>query len=121
MEISGRLVQTLPTQTGMGKNGEWKKNSFVIETADKFPKKVCIVAWKDLVDQVTQIPVGSQVTVSFDVESREYNGKWYTDVKAWKISAGAGSGNVSAPASRQQAPMPTSEPPAMDSTDDLPF
>lgn len=121
MEISGRLVQTLPTQTGMGKNGEWKKNSFVIETSDKFPKKVCIVAWKDLVDQVNQIPVGSQVTVSFDVESREYNGKWYTDVKAWKIAAGAGGGNMAAPSNRNQVPMPTSEPPMMDGTDDLPF
>lgn len=123
MEISGRLVQTLPTQTGMGKNGEWKKNSFVIETADKFPKKVCIVAWKDLVDQVNQIPVGTQVTVSFDVESREYNGKWYTDVKAWKIAAGAGGGGNTnyAPTSRQQAPMPTNEPPMADATDDLPF
>ena len=117
MEISGRLVQILPTQTGMGKNGEWKKNSFVIETADKFPKKVCIIAWKDLVDQVQQIPVGSQVNVSFDVESREYNGKWYTDVKAWKVVA---SGGGMSSGSRNEAPMPSEEPPGAD-TDDLPF
>jgi hypothetical protein len=121
MEISGRLVQTLPTQTGQSKNGEWKKCSFVIETADKYPKKVCIVAWKDLVDQVQQIPSGTQINVSFDVESREYNGKWYTDVKAWKIAAGGSNNANYAPTARQQAPMPTAEPPTMDSTDDLPF
>jgi hypothetical protein len=120
MDISGKLVQVLPTQTGIGKNGEWKKNSFVIETADKFPKKVCIVAWKDLVDQVQQIPVGSQVNVSFDVESREYNGKWYTDVKAWKIVSG-GTSNSNQSSNRANAPMPTSEPPMVDGTDDLPF
>jgi hypothetical protein len=118
MEISGRLVQTLPTQTGMGKNGEWKKCSFVIETADKFPKKICIIAWKDLVDQVQQISVGTDLKVSFDVESREFNGKWYTDVKAWKVVANNGSSS-SGPASGD-TPMPTSEPPGME-TDDLPF
>jgi Domain of unknown function (DUF3127) len=121
MEISGRLVQTLPTQTGQGKNGEWKKCNFVIETGDKFPKKVCIVAWKDLVEQVQQIPAGSMINVSFDVESREYNGKWYTDVKAWKIASGAGGGNVSSPSNRNSAPMPASEPPMVDGIDDLPF
>lgn len=117
MEISGKLIQVLPTQTGMGKNGEWKKNSFVIETADKFPKKICIIAWKDLVDQVQQIPTGSQVNVSFDVESREYNGKWYTDVKAWKIVT---SGSPGGAGYRAEAPIPTSEPPGT-GTDDLPF
>lgn len=118
MEISGRLVQTLPTQSGMGKNGEWKKCSFVIETADKFPKKICIIAWKDLVDQVQQISIGTELKVSFDVESREYNGKWYTDVKAWKVVANGG--GQSSMGGGGEAPMPSSEPPGMD-TDDLPF
>ena len=120
MEISGKLIQTLPTQTGMGKNGEWKKCNFIIETADRFPKKVCIIAWKDLVEQVQQIPAGSQVNVSFDVESREYNGKWYTDVKAWKIASG-GSASSNQGHSRAEAPMPTAEPPMADGADDLPF
>ena len=118
MEISGRLIQTLPTQTGMGKNGEWKKCSFIIETADKFPKKICIIAWKDLVDQVQQISIGTELKVSFDVESREYNGKWYTDVKAWKVIANIGGGSYT---SGGEAPIPSAEPPMVDSTDDLPF
>jgi len=120
MDISGKLVQTLPTQTGMGKNGEWKKCSFIIETTDKFPKKICIIAWKDLVDQVSQLQVGTDLKVSFDVESREYNGKWYTDVKAWKIASEGGGQSNPSYQSRSEAPMPMREPPAV-GTDDLPF
>jgi len=118
MDITGKLVQILPVQTGMGKNGEWRKCSFIIEIVDsKFPKKVCILAWKDLVDQVQKLTEGSQLTVSFDVESREYNGKWYTDVKAWKISS---SGSSQSAPSQYEASMPANEPPPM-GTDDLPF
>lgn len=124
MEISGKVAQILPVQTGMGKNGEWKKASFVIEMIDgKFPKKICILAWKDLVDQVQKLEVGADVTASIGIESREFNSKWYTDVTAWKIVAG-GSGqarsNSGSSQNRNEAPMPMSEPPAMGS-DDLPF
>ena len=91
MEISGTLIAILDTQTGVGKNGPWKKQGFVIETKDKFPKKVAIQAWNDAADSVEKLKPGTSVKVSFDVESREYNGKWYTDLKAWKIEAGSGS------------------------------
>jgi Domain of unknown function (DUF3127) len=122
MEITGKVVQTLPVLTGMGKSGEWKKSSFVIETQEKFPKKVCFTVWKDLVDQAQRLTEGQEVNVSFDVESREYQGKWFTDAKAWKISAGSGGSSSSRPSSstvRPEAP-PMSEPPPMGS-DDLPF
>lgn len=87
MEINGKLMLLLPAQSGTGKNGPWKKNDFVIETADKFPKKVCISAWNELSDQVEKIALGTELKISFDVSSREYNGRWYTDVKAWKVAA----------------------------------
>lgn len=87
MEINGKLILLLPAQSGTGKNGPWKKNDFVIETSDKFPKKVCISAWNELSDQVEKITIGTDLKVSFDVSSREYNGRWYTDVKAWKVAA----------------------------------
>jgi len=92
LEVTGKLVTTLPTQSGEGKNGTWTKGSFVIETADKFPKKVCLTVWGDLVSNLNSIQSGDELKVSFDVESREYNGRWYTDLKAWKIEK-AGSGN----------------------------
>jgi hypothetical protein len=93
MEIKGRLVQVLPAQTGAGKNGPWKKQDIIIETPGQYPKKVCVSVWGDKISE-SQLVVGSELNVFFDVESREYNGKWYTDVKAWKVdSAGAGGGS----------------------------
>ena len=115
MDISGRLVQVLPIQTGAGKNGQWKKCDFVVETADKFPKKICFSAWGELCDQVQQFQSGLELKISFDLNSREYNGRWYTDVRAWKIAASG-----SAQGGQNDIPLPTNEPPESD-TDDLPF
>lgn len=86
MEISGKLIQKLPLQTGVGKTGtSWQKQEFVIETIETYPKKICANLWGDKVDVLQSINIGDQVIMSFSVESREYNGKWYTDVKAWKV------------------------------------
>jgi hypothetical protein len=92
MDISGRLIQVLQEQGGEGKTGnKWAKCDFVIETQEKFPKKVCITAWNDLIGTVKGLPIDSEVKVSFDISSREYNGKWYTDVKAWKVESSSAS------------------------------
>ena len=95
MQITAKIFQILPLQTGTGKNGDWKKQDVVFETADRFPKKICISIWGDKI-QPSQLFEGNTLTVDFDVESREYNGRWYTDVKAWKIEA-AGAANDSLP------------------------
>jgi hypothetical protein len=88
MDINGKIIQLLGVQTGQGKNGTWKKQDFILETGDTYPKKVCIAVWGDKID-MSQFRIGDAIQVSFDVESREYNGRWYTDVKAWKVvSAG---------------------------------
>ncbi len=116
----------MPLQTGQGKNGEWRKQDFVIETQAQYPKKVCISVWGDKIDQ-SSLKEGQDVTVSFDVESREFNGKWYTDVKAWKIegSKGAGKGQKSDggyqphPADEYQSSQSESQSPGLD--EDLPF
>jgi hypothetical protein len=87
MDISGKLLQFLPVQTGQGKNGTWKKQEFILETGDTYPKKVCIAVWGDKID-IGSFKPGETIDVSFDVESREFNGRWYTDVKAWKVVSG---------------------------------
>ena len=97
MEIQGKIIQVLPLQTGEGKNGPWKKQDFVIETESQYPKKVCISMWGDKIDD-DLIQEGNPVVASIDVESREYNGRWYTDVKAWKVEGQSGGGAPSAPA-----------------------
>lgn len=84
MEISGTIVSTLPLQTGQGKNGVWKKQEFILETPGQYPKKVCLSLWGEKVDEV-RISTGDKITASINIESREYNGRWYTDVRAWKV------------------------------------
>ncbi len=118
MEIKGTLLQILPAQTGTGKNGPWKKCDFVIETSDKFPKKVCITAWNELSDQVEKIKINTLLNVSFDISSREYNGRWYTDVKVWKVAAENQAG-VPDPVSKNQSEPPDF--PSIETADDLPF
>ncbi len=77
--------------SGQSANGGWRKQEYVLETAGQYPKKVCFMAWGDKIDQFN-IKQGETVEVSVDLESREYNGRWYTDVKAWKVSKDGDSG-----------------------------
>ena len=84
MQLTAKLIQLLTLQTGTGKNGEWKKQDIIVETDGQYPKKVCISIWGDKINE-QQLVVGNQLTIDFDVESREYSGRWYTDLKAWKI------------------------------------
>ena len=84
MEIKGKVVKVLQKQTGEGKNGTWVKRSFIIETEGQYPKKVQISSFGDKLN-VELIKEGNYLNVSIELESREYNGRWYTDVRAWKI------------------------------------
>ena len=84
MEFIAKLTQLLPIQTGTGKNGEWKKQDIIVETDGKYPKKICISIWGDKIDE-GQLQIGNLLKIDFDIESRDYNNKWYTDIKALKI------------------------------------
>jgi len=84
MTITAKLVQVLPLQTGIGKNGEWKKQDIIVETDGQYPKKICISVWGDKINN-NQLQIGNVLKLDFDIESREFNGKWYTDLKAWKV------------------------------------
>jgi hypothetical protein len=118
MQLTAKLVQLLPLVTGEGKNGPWKKQEFIVETSGQYPKKVCLSLWGDKINE-SALQLGNMLDIQFDVESREYNSRWYTECKAWKVEVAGGG---------QAAPidaMPKSEytdlsqmPPA---EDDLPF
>ena len=85
MQVKVKLVQLLPLQSGVGRNGEWKKQDIIVETTDsQYPKKICVSIWGDKINPA-QLQSGNDLVIDFDVESREFNGRWYTDVKAWKI------------------------------------
>ena len=85
MEILGKIIELLPEKSGQSANGEWRKQEFILETEAQYPKKICFMVWGDKIDEF-KIQQGESLEVSIDVESREYNGRWYTDVKAWKVS-----------------------------------
>jgi hypothetical protein len=85
MQLTAKLSQLLPIQTGTGNNGDWKKQDIIVETDGQYPKKVCISIWGDKIKD-GQLQIGNLLQIDFDIESREYNERWYTDLKAWKIS-----------------------------------
>ncbi len=90
LQIEGKVVQILEEQSGSGKNGPWRKQEFILETQDQYPKKICITQWGDKIDEFN-VQKGEELTAHVDIQSREYNGRWYTDVKAWKIERTQGS------------------------------
>lgn len=83
MEIEGKIIQELPMQSGTSKAGNpWKKREWVLETFGSYPRKVKFHVFGDRSDTIG-IEVGRSYTLSVDVESREFNGRWYTDVSAY--------------------------------------
>ena len=124
MNISGKVVQVLPIQTGTSKAGNpWQKQEFILEQGGQYPRKVCISLFGDNVAKIPQ--VGQDVMVSVDIDSREFNGRWYTEIKAWNIThTGA---QQTAPAPQQVATAPAAAPaqpqpaPQAGAADDLPF
>jgi len=108
MEITGQIIQLLPEVTGTGRSGNsWRKQEFILETRGQYPRKVCMSLWGDKIDQFS-LQSGAEITASVEVESREYNGRWYTDVRAWKIAAAqAGVGPAGSP-SAMGSPNPSS-------------
>lgn len=107
MEIKGIIISVLPLQTETGKKGEWKKQTAVLETSGDHPKKVSFDMFGD---KIKPLKVGDTVTVSFDIESREFNGKWYTNVNAWKVEGGSGKAEpekyASAPKTNEDTGLP---------------
>ena len=117
MEIKGKLIQKLPPQTGQGKNGEWKRQEFIIEVDGTYPKKVCISSWGDKVN-VDSLIEGTMLNVFFDIESREFNGKWYTNLTAWKVES-SGDNQPSLPPI--EAYNPNMDMPPMNDDEVMPF
>jgi hypothetical protein len=84
MELNGKIIQIMPEQGGNGRNGTWRKRDYIVETQGNYPKKVCVTVWGDKIDQFN-LQAGEQVKFGLELESREYNGKWYTEAKGWKV------------------------------------
>lgn len=89
MEVVGKIIQVLPAQEGVGRNGNpWKVQPYVLETLDQYPRKVHFEVFGEDRIKANPCDLDQLVTVSFDIESREFNGRWYTSIRAWKIQQG---------------------------------
>ena len=147
MEIQGKIIVVLPERSGVSQRGnQWRSISYVLETQEQYPKKLAFDVTNDKIDQLN-IQLGEILTVQFDINAREYNGRWFNSVNAWNVirqtqqapAQGCGfSGNVqsSAQAAQQAAnaagvanpmnpqnPYPPRQQPAQPQGDssDLPF
>jgi hypothetical protein len=122
LELEGRIARKMNVQSGTTARGAWSKQEFIFEYQEgNFPSQVCMHVWgEDKVRDLDRYQVGDKVKVSFNLGSREYNGRWYTDVRVWRIEP-AQSQQVPAAPQMPEPPMPTDEAMPEISADDLPF
>ena len=129
MELQGKVIAVLPARSGVSERGEWKSQSFVIETHDSFPRKMVFDVFGE--ERLTRfnIQLGQEVNVSFDIDAHEYNGRWFNNIRAFDVrlvdpnTVSAAPAAQAAPAAPQQpanAPFPP-QPEQSNSDDDLPF
>lgn len=121
-KVKGRVTDILQLQTGSSARGEWKKLDFVLEVPDdQFPKKICFTLFNDKTEMIKESDKNREVEVTFNLEGREYNGKWYHNVNAFRIDRI----EKASGATDQSVPPPYNEDdfmPVKDGeNDDLPF
>ena len=129
MEITGKIIVACEPRSGVSPRtgNNWKTQEFVIETLEQYPRKCMFNVFGEDRLKEFDIKVGDELTVSFDIDAREYNGRWYNDLRAWRVvranaSAAAAPAGASAPAA-PAAPIasPEAPAPAGDENGDLPF
>lgn len=118
LEIIGKVVSQGQRQTGEGRNGSWVKQELIIETEEQYPKKVCLMCWGDKADEARGFQPGEKIKAGINIESREFNGKWYTDVKVWRFDRQQATNPAS---NSDEPPYPSDYQPEQAADDDLPF
>ena len=126
MEFEGTVVSVLPVVKGTSARGEWMKQEVIFDQPGEFNRKVCVGFWGDKAQEAGTLRPGEVVAVSANVESREYNGRWFTEVRAWRIVRKAAQQPQQPPVSDGLPPLDAfaEEPAASGSSsdvDDLPF
>ena len=124
MEITGKIISKLDLQSGTSKAGnQWKKQEYVLETQDAYPRKVHFDFFGERADQYN-LNIGDVIKLSFDIESREYQGRWYTSIRGWKAEP-ADAAAATAQVQQVAAAAPCMPEPDLsasnDQGDDLPF
>lgn len=128
MEITGKIIAVLPANSGVSARtgNPWKSQEYVLETHDSYPRKVCFrIFGEDKINQMA-IQSGEELTVSFDIDAHEYNGRWFNSINAWQVNRNAPTAPQPAATTPDPyattAPFPPAQEPAAEgSKDDLPF
>nr|DAU00391.1 MAG TPA: Single-strand binding protein strand beta-sheet extended loops.85A [Caudoviricetes sp.] len=124
VELTGRIALILPLEQGVSKAGNsWRKQVFILETQGQYPRKVAISLLNDNIDKYA-IQVGKVVTANLEIESREWNGKWFTEVRAWQVTSPQAQPVAPAPQPTTQAytqQVATPAPAQPQAAEDLPF
>lgn len=138
MDITGKIIEVLPEKSGVSAStgNPWKVQSYVIETHDQYPRRMCFDVFGDDKIKAFNIQAGQELTVSFDIDARQYQGRWFNSIRAWKVApaqqeaapvAGVPPFDPGQPATISPAPASTQSSPAQtqttagDNADDLPF
>ena len=103
MEIQGKVVRLGGLTEGTSARGAWRKQELIIETIEQYPKQVCLVCWGDRVAEAQNFTPGQIIKAQISIESREFNGKWYTDVRPFRF-------DIDAPQQPQQFQQPMQQP-----------
>lgn len=123
MDFEGIVYKVLAPVSGTSARGEWKKQDIVFEIPSDMNRKVCVTFFGDRAGDVASFKEGDTANVSVNVESREYNGRWYTDVRGWRVVKKQSAALVP-PVSEPMPPFDESSMPsdsAKEDYDDLPF
>lgn len=117
MELQGKIIVVLPERNGTSQRGnQWRSITYVLETQEQYPKKLAFDVTNDKIDQLN-IQFGEILTVQFDINAREYNGRWFNSVNAWNVirqtqqahaQGGGFRGNVQSGAQAAQQAMASS-------------
>ncbi len=120
LKVTGKIQQILKPESGVSRAGkEWQKQEFVIETDEQYPRKVCFTLFNDKTTLVNDLAEGQEVEVFFNLESREFNGKWYHNINAWKIEKPTAENVPEPPPEFKTEDIPPE--PDENSANDLPF
>ena len=133
MEIIGKVVRLGGLTEGTSARGPWRKQDLIIETDEQYPKTVCLTCWTNQIDEIQNMVPGQMIKAQIDISSREFNGKWYTDIRVWRFDPVGQTAPTNAPAAPQPQQPAHGTPPASTRTqepsyfnddnngDDLPF
>ena len=121
--IEGEIIAILPETRGVSAKGEWISQDFVLKTEENYPKNICFSVFGASKIKEANIRIGDVVSIGVNLESREFNGRWYTSIKAWSVKKKSEAKQQSTPTpppsqARQSYSAPKTN---NDSTDDLPF